>query len=464
MAAAAQLIDRGLRDAWPTDLTISGEVSGFRERTHWYFDLKDAHAVVSCVIFASRAARLPRPSDGDQVVITGRPEFYAKGGRLSVIASKLEPQGEGDADLALRKLIEELRGRGWLDQERKRPIPAFPARLAVVTSRSSAAWHDVQATIMGRCPTIELILADARVQGDDAPAEIAACLRTVSDSAHTLDIDAVILTRGGGSAEDLAAFNDPSVAESIVGASIPVIAAIGHETDTTIAELVADLRAATPTHAAVLASPDQEAVAELFTSRASRLSSAINRSLRESTRIADDSASRIAASGRHARIADARARLATGSRMLRASAAATIYTKAARLDRLASRMIQIRPDRVEARRAARRAAILADRTARLRASMHAKLTAGSRRLSASAREMHAVGPVRVLKRGYSVTLAPDGSALRSVNDAPPGTRIETRLADGAVRSVVGGGPPDRSRPTRRAPGSDDQLDLFKRGG
>lgn len=457
----AGMIDDAIRTGLPTRVIVEGEVSGFRERTHWYFDLKDADATVSCVVFASSAAKLARFRDGDRVVARGRVDFYAKAGKVSLIATSVRRSGEGEQDAALRRLVEELRGLGWLDPERKRPLPPFPRRVGVVTSRSAAALQDVLTTLAARCPMLPVLLADSRVQGDAAIPEIAARIRELSARSDELGIDVIVVTRGGGSAEDLAAFNDREVARAIFESRVPVVAAIGHETDTTIAELVADVRAATPTQAAVMVSPDREAVLELIDAHASRLRFAARRHLSALSREHASQEARLARQHPRRRLeAEARS-LVENARRFRSATQHGIASQMRRLDRAEIRLNACRPDRAMARLHARQNARLAEDTSRLKSALRARLLASARRLNAAARELQAVGPMEVLRRGYSVTLGPDGSVVRSVGDAPKGATIETRLADGSVSSVVGG-TPNRARAPKSKRPDPAQLDLFGR--
>ncbi|NUQ51244.1 MAG: exodeoxyribonuclease VII large subunit [Phycisphaerales bacterium] len=168
----AGAIDSALKSGVPARVRVIGEVSGFRDRTHWYFDLKDANAVVSCVVFQFAARKVGfTPENGREVVVSGRIDFYAKAGKVSLIADKVEPIGAGALELAYRALVEELRGLGWFDVARKRRVPSFPRKIAVVTSRTAAALQDVLVTMKQRCPAVGVLLADVRVQGDGAAAE-----------------------------------------------------------------------------------------------------------------------------------------------------------------------------------------------------------------------------------------------------------------------------------------------------
>lgn len=197
-------IDGALKKVLAGAVRVVGEVSGFRDRTHWYFDLKDEGAVVNCVMFASAARRVSPPlRDGEQVIVKGRVEFYAKGGKVSFILDSLERAGEGPLDRAFRELSAALKAQGYFEIDRKKSLPRFPRRIAVITSRSAAALQDVINTRDRRCPAVGLVLIDVPVQGPDAAPIIARAIDLVSKNRERLGIDAAILTRGGGSKEDL---------------------------------------------------------------------------------------------------------------------------------------------------------------------------------------------------------------------------------------------------------------------
>ena len=249
---------------------VRGEVSGVRQRTHWYFTLKDDSAAVSALLFASTARRIGRePEDGTEVLVHGRVDYYEPSGRVTLMVDRFEPIGRGELEAELRRRVDELRTRGWLEPEARRPLPVFPRRIAVVTSRSGAALQDVIDTARRRCPAVELILFDVLTQGARAAPSVAQAINGLSAHASRLGIDAVLLTRGGGSLEDLWAFNEMVVADAVHGSSVPVVAAIGHETDVTIAELVADARAATPEAIAAAISNAERGGAPAFAARVS---------------------------------------------------------------------------------------------------------------------------------------------------------------------------------------------------
>ncbi|MEM8756345.1 MAG: exodeoxyribonuclease VII large subunit [Planctomycetota bacterium] len=455
-ARIGDAIDRGL----PATIRVRGEVSNFRERTHWYFDLKDDRSLLGCVCFASSARRIRvEPKDGTEVVATGRVEFYAPSGRVSLIVSRLEAEGAGASEQAFQALLAEVTRLGWTDPERKRPVPRIARRVAVITSRSGAALHDVINTMARRSPGTEICLVDRRMQGPGAAAEIAQAVRAVNRIGLSEGIDTILLTRGGGSAEDLGAFNDRDLAAEIVLSELPVVAAIGHETDTTIAELVADLRAATPTQAAVLVTPDTQALVEELDRRARRLVLAGGRRLGSSVAALDRAAASRALRRPEQMIANRRDALARGGTRLSRAAVSRLHGDAARLDRLAARLAAAHPAAQEASRQAQRAERFGAARSRLAAAMHARLTAAARSLDAADRELAAIGPMTVLERGYSITTDErTGAVVRSRADAAPGQRLRTRLADGEISSIVPG--PGQARKQGRPAAEDHGMDLF----
>ncbi|CAG0948562.1 Exodeoxyribonuclease 7 large subunit [Phycisphaerales bacterium] len=419
-------LDAGL----PASVRVAGEVSGFQDRTHWYFSLKDAAALINCVMFASHARRAGfTPKSGQQVVIVAKIDFYPPGGRVSLIVEKIEPVGAGARDLALKQLIEEVRALGWLDPARKRPLPTFPRRIAVVTSVTGAAIRDVLVTMQKRCAAVGVLTLDVRVQGDRTVTEVVQSLRFLSVNAAALGLDAVLLTRGGGSTEDLWAFNDRAVAEAVVNCSIPVVAAIGHETDTSLAELVADERCATPTQAAMRLTPDAAALRRQVLSHESRLDLLLSRLNREH-----------------------RQRLLLAARGLRAAFQTSLHRARSRVEDLSLRLARRSPAAVHARTVARLGSACRDLAAAMRAqlarrapdpllatldrALRARLREQAARTDSAARHLHALSPLRVLERGYSVTMRADGRVVRAPGDVGPGEAIQTRVAEGVIKSVV----------------------------
>ncbi|MEM6854386.1 MAG: exodeoxyribonuclease VII large subunit [Planctomycetota bacterium] len=403
--SVAELADRiksALTKSLPRRIRVVGEVSNLSDRNHWFFSLKDHDASIRAVMFASAARKVGFPvRDGMEVVATGRIDFYDAQGSVQLYVDQLAPVGEGARELALRAMIEELRGRGYFDPNHKQPLPGVPRKIAVVTSRSAAALQDVINTAGQRWAGCELVLVDVRVQGDDAAPQIAAALHHLSEYGAKLGIDAVLLTRGGGSLEDLWAFNERIVADAVYDCTLPIVAAIGHETDTTVAELVADLRCATPTQAAMTLVPDRAVLEQQVEQLERRMTLALRRH-------AEVARHRLDAAARHPLFQNPQ-RFVDQARQ--------------RVDGLEQLLTAALPRRVADDR---------------------------KRLEAMARTLDAVSPTNVLKRGYSYTLADDGKLLRVATDAAPGSKLTTVLADGRVTSTVDGAvPPKPTRKPRR---------------
>ncbi len=238
-----------------SDVWIEGEVSSLRRAGsgHAYFSLRDDSSSLRCALFRNSLGH-DHLTDGALVIAHGRVSLYAVRGDLQLIADAIQPEGVGRLQMQLERLRARLEREGLFDPSRKRPLPEFPKRIGVVTSSSGAVWHDIQTVIGRRYPLVELLLAPALVQGDAAAPTIVEAIESLNADA---DIDAIIVARGGGSLEDLWAFNEEAVARAVFGSRVPVVSAVGHETDVTICDLVADVRAATPSEAAEMIVPDR---------------------------------------------------------------------------------------------------------------------------------------------------------------------------------------------------------------
>ena len=400
-------------EALPPKLRVIGEVSNFSNRAHWFFSLKDDQTALRCVCFASVARRIGLPlRDGMEVIATGRIDYYESQGQLQLYIERLEPVGEGALELRFRALCDELRQLGYFDPDRKRDLPLMARSIAVVTSRSAAALQDVIDTASRRWPGCRLVLCDVRVQGEQAAGEIAAAIDDLSQRGAALGIEAVILTRGGGSVEDLWAFNERIVADAVYRCRLPIAAAVGHETDTTIAELVADARCATPTQAAMMLIPDREALGHQLHQVSARLSLLVRR-----------------------RYETARQRLEAAMRRPFLQRPQALY------DPLVERLDGL--------------------TDRVHAAAQRRLEAAQQQLTALQRQLGSVGPTQVLQRGYSYTLGPRGQVLRRVAQVGSGDRITTVLADGRIASrVESDADPAPPKPKRRRQTDADQLGLF----
>ena len=450
----------------PAKLQVVGEVSNFSDRTHWFFSLKDEESTLRCVMFASAARRAVGRGwvleNGHQVVATGRLDYYGAQGQLQLYVDKLEPVGQGALELQYRQLCEQLRKQGYFDADRKRDLPLLPRRVAVVTSQTGAALQDVINTAHTRWAACRLAHYDVFVQGAEAAPAVAAAINLLSKDGPGLGIDVIILTRGGGSIEDLWAFNDRIVADAIFRCRVPVVAAIGHETDTTIAELVADVRCATPTQAAMHVIPDAAALLHQLHQYSQRLHTITDRSLRHGHQ-------RLASLARHpifrrpqTTMQPLRDRLDRAVEHMMHAGREALKTRKQWLMEQQSSLAQIEP--------AGRVRLAQQRTQavarRLITAVTTRLTAGHVRVDAMARQLDALGPRNVLKRGYSYTQGPDGKLLRRVEDAHAGDRIITTLVDGRVTSRVEEGSKRRrggQKSKSKTSGADGagQLGLFE---
>ncbi len=448
----ADLIKATLEQRLTSPIRVTGELSNLSKRGHWYFSLKDDSAVVQCVAWASSAKRFGfEPTDGMEVLASGSVSHFPPQGRTQLYVTGLKPVGEGALDAKYRQLCDDLRREGYFDASRKKLLPAMPRRIAVLTSAGGAAVQDVIATARARLPAVGLVVVDVRVQGDGAAKQIAHGLSWIDRRADQLGIDAILVTRGGGSLEDLWAFNERIVADAALRCSLPVVAAIGHESDTTIIELVADARGATPTQAAMLLVPDRSDLTRQVRHLQDRLIVTTQRRLTLGDRQQAELAREIHHAIRH--------RLARAHKQV---------------DRLAHMMIRSHPHAVLSRRR-ERIGVLADRLARavrrsvdrhetvsrlavsLRCSVKNLVQRRRQGLDAVERELRAIDPRLVLKRGYSMTTNPSGELIRSAAEVKAGASIDTHFADGTIRSVVGG---RRARRRRLQTDDDEQLDLF----
>ncbi len=279
-------IKRAITTALPSTIHVIGQISNFKRHSsgHLYFTLKDDACELSCVMWRSDAARLKfEPKDGLEAVATGHIEVFERAGRYQLYARKLLPEGLGELELAFRQLYQKLSQEGLFEQARKKPLPRFPKRIAIITSPTGAAISDIIRTLHRRFPCVHILMYPVRVQGDTASKEISAAIRRVNTNATQLGgVDLMIVGRGGGSTEDLWAFNEEIIARAIYASRIPIISAIGHEVDISIADLVADVRAATPTAAAELAVPVLHEIIEDLSMHEARLI----RSIRQITTLA----------------------------------------------------------------------------------------------------------------------------------------------------------------------------------
>ncbi len=425
---------RGVLDATFGDVWVRGEIS--QPRTpgsgHIYLTLKDRDAVLPAVIWRSTAARLRfQPEDGQEVLVRGGVDVYPPHGRYQLIVRQLEPVGEGALRLAFEQLRAKLEAEGLFEPARKVELPSMPRRIALVTSRTGAAVRDMVTVIQRRFPGVSLLLLSVRVQGEGAAQEIAAAIARADRLAGA---DVILVGRGGGSLEDLWAFNEEVVARAIAACETPVVSAVGHETDTTIADLVADVRAATPSQAGELVVPVLADLQRELVREQERLVHRMRVRLERAWQ-------RVEAVGDRPVLRDPRGWMGQRSRALTQWArrleaqnpAAALARRQAEVERAAGRLTP--PLRRRLRRA--REELGAARSALLRAA-RGPWEHGDARLETLRQRLRALSPLAVLGRGFSLTTrAADGVVVRRATDVAAGDSLRTALGDGShVRSVV----------------------------
>lgn len=375
------------RDAALSGVYVRGEISNYKvyPSGHHYFTLKDEGAALKCVMFRSNAMRLRfRPENGMKVIAGGKVSVYPRDGAYQLYCTSMISDGVGDLHVAFEQLKAKLASQGLFAQEHKKQLPLYPGTIGIVTSSAGAAVHDILRILRMRFPLARVRLLPVRVQGAEAPDEISAAIRYAN--VYKL-ADVLIVGRGGGSIEDLWAFNDERVAHAIYQSSIPVISAVGHEPDVTISDYVADLRAATPSNAAELVVPDQDAIRQSLDSMTAAMSASLTKQIknaRHHLKVLSESSSLQSPQG-------------------------YIDRRRTDLQLLQERMVRLEKD-------------LLDRNRRRYLMCIAKLDAMS--------------PLKVLTRGYAMAYISDGKMVRSVNDVNAGDMLTVRVGDGRILTTV----------------------------
>ena len=422
------LLESGLPLLW-----LEGELSNFAAPAsgHWYFSLKDAGAQVRCAMWRQRNQLVKfRPKDGMAVLVRARVGLYEPRGEYQLLIEHLEEAGEGALKREFEKLKAKLAAEGLFATERKRPLPAVPRRIGVVSSPTGAAIHDILRVLRARFPAAGVLLYPTAVQGAAAVPEI---VRAIEAASRRNECDVLIVARGGGSLEDLWCFNDERVARAIAACRIPTVSGVGHEVDVTIADFVADVRAPTPSAAALAAVPDRTSWLESLALLESRFGGAMRRYLRTRTVALSTAAQRLQISHPGAKLAQHAQRLDDLELRMRLALRAGVLGRQQLLENLATRLWRENPrHRLEAL-----CAHAATLRTRLGGAMQAKVGALQQRLLLAARTLDAVSPLATLGRGFSVvSRAADGALLRDAAQAPAGTEIEARLARGRLRATV----------------------------
>ncbi|EIL93162.1 exodeoxyribonuclease VII large subunit [Rhodanobacter fulvus Jip2] len=420
-----------LGDALP-QVWIEGELSNVARPAsgHVYFTLKDSGAQVRCAMFKMKASALRfRPVDGMQVMVRAKVGLYEPRGEFQLVAEYMEPSGEGALQREFEQLKARLNAEGLFDPSRKRPLPRYARRIGVITSATGAAVRDVLSVLARRWPLAHVEILPVPVQGREAPPAIVAMLRKASACAR---YDVVLLTRGGGSLEDLWAFNEEVVARAIHASAVPVISAVGHEIDFSIADFVADLRAPTPSAAAELLVPDAVAIGRHLRQLQQRLLTVqLGRLQAQSQRI-DHLLARLQAQRPQARLQRDRERLVHLRRRLTTALREQDQRRRTRLERLHARLLARHP-RNQLPLLQRR---LAEQDQRLRRAITQLLQRRQTQLRHDGRALHAVSPLATLERGYAIVFDADGKVLRSVQNVAANTRLRARLADGELQLQV----------------------------
>jgi exodeoxyribonuclease VII large subunit len=432
VAAVRTHVEREYSDAW-----VEGEISNFRapDSGHLYFTLKDGNAQIRVVMFSSKARLLRfRPADGMQVVVRGRVTIYEDRGELQIAAEYLEPKGAGSLQVAFEQLKAKLEAEGLFAAERKKAIPTLPARIGIVTSPQAAALRDILNILRRRHHTVSTVIYPAQVQGDLAAAEVASGVRYFNEIRNdaSRSVEVIIVGRGGGSAEDLAAFNDEGLARAVAASEIPVISAVGHETDFTIADFVADLRAATPSAAAELVIRSRVEVENQAEAIRERLVRAMERRLLEARHALTERAQH----GAFARMMD------------------LIRQRQQKLDDLTYRLERGERQGLEQMRRRLEIVSAAVRHYDLRrvlAGVRAELEAGTAALGAAMRNLlllykvrsermgralEMLSPLAILERGYALVFDGAGALIKDAAQVKAGEEISARLARGEIRAVV----------------------------
>ena len=438
---ARELVERTYGDVW-----VEGEISNFRPAPsgHLYFTLKDANAQLPVVLFRRQATLLRfRPADGLHVLVRGKVSVYEQRGQMQLVAETMEPVGAGSLQLAFEQLKERLKAEGLFDLDRKQPLPDFPRTVGIVTSPTGSVIRDILNIVNRRHSGLNVLVYPVSVQGDSAVAEIEAALGELN--AHAL-VDVIVLARGGGSLEDLAAFNSERVARAIASSRLPVVSAVGHETDFTIANFAANLRAPTPSAAAEMITEAQHKIAEYL--------AVLDHRMERAARF---------------QLLHARQRL-TALPVSRAEGCMTtlVHRQAQQLDDFSFRLetcVNVQLRRRQRHVAELTAAVLRHDPRQRLAQSRARLTVCrtrldrvlERALQASASTMgaldarlHSLSPLAVLQRGYALVVDAQGFLVRSAANLAPGDRVTTRLSDGVFISHVESTEPGKTSPNKKA--------------
>ena len=394
------------REPRTRSVSVCGEVSGFRHHMasgHWYFSLKDAESSISCVMFRQNTFRSAiRPTDGQSVLVTGYVDVYPRNGTYQLYITSMHEAGTGDAYARLEALKRKLFNEGLFDPSRKKLLPKIPHKVAVITSASGAALHDILNVSGMRCPFIPIVLVPVTVQGDHAGADIANAIRLVNQAS---DADVIIVARGGGSTEDLWCFNDEEIVRSVCGSRIPVVSGVGHEIDITLCDLAADVRASTPSNAAEIVFPDVRELQAVIRSVRTRLIQSVRMKISEAEK----------------RVHEKRMILSSASpeRKVAKLSAESMLKRTALLNAIRMRISHIE-------------SLLQNSSRELDSAIHHRTDRTEIILDRLRERLRAISPSAVLDRGYTLVMDPKGKILTRKSQVNGIPEMKVRFADGEI--------------------------------
>ncbi|MEQ9906173.1 exodeoxyribonuclease VII large subunit [Pectobacterium aroidearum] len=422
-----QLLEMEMGQIW-----LSGEISNLSQPSsgHWYFTLKDERAQVRCAMFRTSNRRVTfRPQNGQQVLIRATITLYEPRGDYQLLAESMQPAGDGLLQQQFEQLKQKLAAEGLFDQQFKQVLPSPAKQVGVITSASGAALHDILQVLQRRDPSLPVIVYPTSVQGADAPLQI---VRAIELANQREECDVLIVGRGGGSLEDLWSFNDERVARAIFASRIPIVSAVGHETDITIADFVGDLRAPTPSAAAELVSRNQLELLRQIQSQRQRLEMAMDYYLAQRNREFTRLHHRLQQQHPQLRLARQQAQLVKLRQRLDDAMQQQLRQTSRRSERLQQRLMQQQPQ-TRIHRAQQR---LQQLSYQMQSAVERQLNQNKQKLGIACSRLEGVSPLATLARGYNVTTAPDGKVLKNVTQITPGETLKTRLQDGWVESQV----------------------------
>ncbi|MFP1764246.1 exodeoxyribonuclease VII large subunit [Lonsdalea quercina] len=422
-----QLLEGEMGHIW-----LSGEISNFSQPSsgHWYFTLKDERAQVRCAMFRGSNRRVTfRPQNGQQVLIRAMITLYEPRGDYQLLADSMQPAGDGLLQHQFEQLKQRLSGEGLFDQQFKQPLPKPAKRVGVITSASGAALHDILQVLQRRDPSLPVIIYPTAVQGADAPPQI---IRAIELANLRDECDVLIVGRGGGSLEDLWSFNDERVARAIFASRIPIVSAVGHETDVTIADFVADLRAPTPSAAAELVSRNQLELLRQVTTQRQRLEMAMDYYLAQRQSLFTRLHHRLQQQHPQLRLARQQNRLIRLRQRLDDAVQLRLRQSLRRQEHLQQRLLQ-QPPQPRIHRAQQHIQQL---NYRLQHALDKQIGQNKQRFGEACSHLQAVSPLATLGRGYSVTTISSGEVLKKAGQIAAGDTLSTRLQDGWVESQV----------------------------